>query len=79
MMNSVHVVEKEFFSSYDSDGGSIEILGIYQTQEEAEKAIKIYQEYLESNFPEIQYCYSYEIKEILVNNFDPKIYVKEIK
>ena len=43
MMNNVYVVEKEFFSSYDSDGGSIEILGIYQTQEDAEKAIKIYQ------------------------------------
>ena len=27
MMNNVYVVEKEFFSSYDSDGGSIEILG----------------------------------------------------
>ena len=70
-MNSVYVVEKEFFSSYDSDG-SIEILGIYQTQEDAEKAIKIYQEYLESNFPEIQYSYSYEIKENHLNNFDPK-------
>ena len=72
MMNSVYVVEKEFFSSYDSDGGSIEILGIYQTQEDTEKAIKIYHEYLESNFPEIQYCYSYEIKENHLNNFDPK-------
>ena len=71
MMNNVYVVEKEFFSSYDSDG-SIEILGIYQNQEDAEKSIKIYQEYLESNFPEIQYCYSYEIKEIHMNNFDPK-------
>ena len=72
MMNNVYVVEKEFFSSYDSDGGSIEILGIYQTQEDAEKAIKIYQEYLESNFPEILHSYSYEIKEISLNNFNPK-------
>ena len=71
MMNSVYVVEKEFFSSYDDDG-STTILGVYQTQEDADKAIKIYQEYLESNFPEIQYCYSYEIKEIFMNNFDPK-------
>jgi hypothetical protein len=70
-MNNAYVVEKEFFSSYDSDGGSIEILGIYQTQEDAEKAIKIYQEYLESNFPEIQYSYSYEIKENRLNNFNP--------
>ena len=71
MMNSVYVVEKEFFSSYDDDG-STTILGVYQTQEDADKAIKIYQEYLESNFPEIQYCYSYEIKEIFMNNFDSK-------
>ena len=45
--------------------------GIYQNQEDAEKAIKIYQEYLKSNFPEIQHSYSYEIKEIFVNNFNP--------
>lgn len=70
MMNNVYVVEKEFFSSYDSDG-SIEILGIYQTQEDAEKAIKIYQEYLKSNFPEILHSYSYEIKENRLNNFNP--------
>ena len=71
-MNNVYVVEKEFFSSYDSDGGSITSLGIYQTREDAQKAIKIYQEYLEFNFPEIQHSYSYEIKEISLNNFDPK-------
>ena len=71
MMNSVYVVEKEFFSSYDSDG-SIEILGIYQTQEDAEKAIEIHKKYVKNNYHGSSWLHTYEIEETIFNNFDPK-------
>ena len=71
MMNKAYIVKREHYLASIEETIDFTV-GVYQTQEDADKAIKIYQEYLESNFPEIQYCYSYEIKEIFMNNFDPK-------
>ena len=70
MMNKAYIVKREHYLL------SIEeiidyTVGVYQTREDAQKAIEIHKKYIVDGFgrPDL---HTYEIEETILNNFDPK-------
>lgn len=70
-MNKAYILKREhYLLSIEETIDST--VGVYQTREDAEKAIAIFKSYIKDNFNHAEDLYSYEIEETILNNFDPK-------
>lgn len=72
MMNKAYIVKREHYLASIEETIDFTV-GVYQTQEDAEKAIELHKKYLKDNYPGMSsWLHTYEIEETILNNFDPK-------
>ena len=70
MMNKAYIVKREHYLESSED--TVEhTVGVYQTREDAQKAIELHKKYVKNNYL-WQWLHIYEIEETILNNFDPK-------
>ncbi len=70
-MNKSYIVKREDYLAFSEDIIDVTV-GVYQTQEDAEKAIEIHKKYVKNNYHGSSWLHTYEIEETIFNNFDPK-------
>ncbi len=71
-MNKAYIVKREHYLESSEDTIDYTV-GVYQTREDAEKAIEIHKKYVkDNNYLGSSCLHAYEIEETILNNFDPE-------
>ncbi len=71
MMNKAYIVKREQYLLSLEETIDFTV-GVYQTQEDAQKAIELHKKYVKDNSLGSSWLHTYEIEETILNNFDPK-------
>ncbi len=71
MMNKAYIVKREQYLASLDDTIDFTV-GVYQTHEDAQKAIELHKKYIADDVRGRPALHTYEIEETILNNFDPK-------
>ena len=70
-MNKAYIVKREQYLLSLEETIDFTV-GVYQTREDAQKAIEIHKKYIADDVLGRPDLHTYEIEETILNNFDPK-------